>query len=103
MAWLEPVTLKGAHATLEPLAAALNLKVATIFGGVPQNRQVAALRSALRVADLRYKGGVTSYVDVLLAKRTLFDAEFALAGTRRLHLVSVVQLYRALGGGWSPT
>jgi multidrug efflux system outer membrane protein len=68
-----------------------------------QEEQVAALRSALRVADLRYKGGVTSYVDVLLAKRTLFDAEFALAATRRLHLVSVVQLYRALGGGWSPT
>jgi multidrug efflux system outer membrane protein len=67
-----------------------------------QEEQVSALRSALRVADLRYKGGITSYVDVLLAKRTLFDAEFALAATRRLHLVSVVQLYRALGGGWSP-
>jgi multidrug efflux system outer membrane protein len=67
-----------------------------------QEEQVGALRSALRIADLRYKGGVTSYVDVLLAKRTLFDAEFALAATRRLHLVSVVQLYRALGGGWSP-
>src|SRR5687768_1602924 len=67
-----------------------------------QEEQVAALRSALHVADLRYKGGITSYVDVLLAKRTLFDAEFALAATRRLHLVSVVQLYKALGGGWSP-
>jgi len=67
-----------------------------------QEQQVKSLRSALHVADLRYKGGITSYVDVLLAKRTLFDAEFALAATRRLHLVSVVQLYRALGGGWSP-
>jgi multidrug efflux system outer membrane protein len=67
-----------------------------------QEEQVAALRSALHVADLRYKGGITSYVDVLLAKRTLFDAEFALAATRRLHLVSIVQLYKALGGGWSP-
>ncbi|SOD40887.1 efflux transporter outer membrane subunit [Nitrosovibrio sp. Nv4] len=67
-----------------------------------QQDQVAALRSALHVADLRYKGGITSYVDVLLAKRTLFDAEFALTATRRLHLVSVVQLYKALGGGWSP-
>jgi multidrug efflux system outer membrane protein len=67
-----------------------------------QEEQVEALRSALHVADLRYKGGITSYVDVLLAKRTLFDAEFALTATRRLHLVSVVQLYKALGGGWSP-
>ncbi|PTR08495.1 multidrug efflux system outer membrane protein [Nitrosospira sp. Nsp5] len=67
-----------------------------------QQEQVKALRSALRVADLRYKGGITSYVDVLLAKRLLFEAEFALTTTHRLHLVSVVQLYKALGGGWMP-
>lgn len=67
-----------------------------------QQQQVEALRSALQVADLRYEGGITSYVDVLLAKRTLFDAEFALMATHRFHLVSVVQLYKALGGGWMP-
>ncbi len=67
-----------------------------------QQEQVEALRSALRVADLRYKGGITSYVDVLLAKRNLFDAEFGLSATRRMHLVSVIQLYKALGGGWLP-
>ncbi len=67
-----------------------------------QQEQVEALRSALRMADLRYKGGVTSYVDVLLAKRALFDAEFGLSATRRMHLVSVIQLYKALGGGWLP-
>ena len=64
--------------------------------------QVEALRSALNVSNLRYQGGITSYVDVLLAKRNLFDAEFALATTRRLHLASVIQLYKALGGGWTP-
>ena len=64
--------------------------------------QVKALRSALHVADLRYMGGITSYVDVLLAKRNLFEAEFSLAAAHRLHLVSIVQLYRALGGGWNP-
>lgn len=58
------------------------------------------MHSALHVADLRYKGGITSYVDVLLAKRNLFDAEFSLSTTQRFHLVSIVQLYRALGGGW---
>ncbi|WP_232297837.1 efflux transporter outer membrane subunit [Nitrosospira sp. NpAV] len=68
-----------------------------------QHEQVEALGSALHVADLRYRGGVTSYVDVLLAKRNLFNAEYALAATHRLHLVSIIQLYRALGGGWSPT
>ncbi len=67
-----------------------------------QAEQVASLRSALRLADLRYRGGITSYVDVLLAKRLLFDAELALTATHRLYLVSIVQLYKALGGGWSP-
>jgi multidrug efflux system outer membrane protein len=66
-----------------------------------QQQQVEALRSALNVSNLRYQGGITSYVDVLLAKRNLFDAEFALAATRRLHLASVIQLYKALGGGWT--
>jgi len=67
-----------------------------------QEDQVAALRSALHLANLRYKGGITSYIDVLLAKRLLFEAELALTDTHRLHLVSIVQLYKALGGGWSP-
>ena len=67
-----------------------------------QERQVNALQSALRLANLRYKGGLANYLDVLIAQRSLFDAELSLAATRRLHLVSVVQLYKALGGGWSP-
>jgi len=67
-----------------------------------QEIQVAALRSAFELADLRYKGGRASYLDVLTAQRSLFDAELALARTQRTQLVSVVQLYKALGGGWSP-
>lgn len=67
-----------------------------------QAEQVEALRSALRLANLRYKGGVANYLDVLIAQRSLFDAELALTGTHRLHLVSIVQLYKALGGGWPP-
>jgi len=63
-------------------------------------QQVAALQSALRLADLRYQGGRASYLDVLTAQRALFDAELALARTRRNQLISVVQLYKALGGGW---
>ena len=65
-----------------------------------QQQQVTALQSALRLAELRYKGGLANYLDVLVARRNLFEAELALTGTRRLHLVSVVQLYKALGGGW---
>ncbi|MBI4401708.1 MAG: TolC family protein, partial [Nitrospirae bacterium] len=40
--------------------------------------------------------------DVLVAQRNLFEAELALTGTHRLYLVSIVQLYKALGGGWPP-
>jgi multidrug efflux system outer membrane protein len=67
-----------------------------------QQQQVAALQSALKLAELRYKGGLANYLDVLVARRNLFEAELALTSSRRLHLVSVVQLYKALGGGWSP-
>jgi len=67
-----------------------------------QERQVTSLRSALHLANLRYKGGLANYLDVLIAQRSLFVTELALADTHRLHLVSVVQLYKALGGGWSP-
>lgn len=67
-----------------------------------QRQQVAALQSALKLAELRYKGGLANYLDVLVARRNLFEAELALTSTHRLHLVSVIQLYKALGGGWTP-
>src|SRR5437870_5405131 len=66
-----------------------------------QEEQVTALRSASHLADLRYKGGLANYLDVLIAQRSLFDAELSLTATRWLHLVSIVQLYKALGGGWT--
>lgn len=66
-----------------------------------QDAQVAALKSALHLADLRYRGGLSNYLEVLTAKQSLFNAELALTATRRLQLVSVVQLYKALGGGWN--
>ncbi len=65
-------------------------------------QQVASLQSAFNLADFRYQGGRASYLDVLTAQRSLFESELALARTRRGQLTSVVQLYKALGGGWSP-
>jgi len=67
-----------------------------------QQERVDALRSALQIADLRYQAGIISHLEVLIARRSLFTAESALIAAHRLHLVSVVQLYKALGGGWSP-
>lgn len=67
-----------------------------------QLQQVTALQSALNLAELRYKGGLANYLEVLVARRNLFEAELALTSTRRVLLASTVQLYKALGGGWSP-
>jgi multidrug efflux system outer membrane protein len=67
-----------------------------------QEAQVPSLRSAFTLADMRYQGGRASYLDVLTAQRDRFNAELALASTRRAQLVSIVQLYKVLGGGWSP-
>jgi multidrug efflux system outer membrane protein len=58
------------------------------------------LRDASRLANLRYRGGVSSYLEVLDTERQLFDAERQLARAFRDQLLSVVQLYKALGGGW---
>jgi multidrug efflux system outer membrane protein len=63
-------------------------------------RAVEALTSAVELASDRYVAGRASYYEVLEAQQELFPAENALARTRLNQLLSVVQLYRALGGGW---
>lgn len=68
---------------------------------VQQERLVDALRESSRLATQRYEGGLDSYLPVLDAQRTLFQGELELARLRRRELESIVQLYRALGGGWS--
>jgi multidrug efflux system outer membrane protein len=60
-----------------------------------------ANRGAANLAKIRYEGGVTSYLEVLYNEQELFTAELNLAQARLSELLSVVQLYRALGGGWT--
>jgi multidrug efflux system outer membrane protein len=62
--------------------------------------RVQAERQVLDLAELRYRGGVADYLEVLDAQRSLFDAELDASQTVRDQLVSLVQLYKALGGGW---
>jgi multidrug efflux system outer membrane protein len=64
--------------------------------------QVRAAQSASELSWARYDGGVTSYLEVLDSDRSLFTAQLAASEVRRLQLVSIVRLYRALGGGWEP-
>jgi len=61
---------------------------------------VDTLRDRSRLSYLRYTGGVATLLDALDADRSLFEAERSLALARRDELVSVVQVYKALGGGW---
>jgi multidrug efflux system outer membrane protein len=68
---------------------------------VQQEALVVSLRDAARLADVRYRGGVSSYLEVLDTERQLFDAELNLARTQRDELLAIVRLYRALGGGWA--
>jgi multidrug efflux system outer membrane protein len=63
-------------------------------------RAVAAYQEAVRLANVRYRSGLSAYFEVLEAQQQLFPAEISLAQTRRNQLVAVVDLYRALGGGW---
>src|SRR5690606_27053938 len=67
---------------------------------IDQERAVEALAESLRIARIRYVGGLASYLEVLDAQQQLFPAELDLARTRRDELIAVVALYRALGGGW---
>jgi len=61
---------------------------------------VDANRERLRLAELRYRGGVTIYLEVLIAQQDLFESELQLLQVTRGVYSSVVELYAALGGGW---
>lgn len=66
-----------------------------------QRRNVEVLREVERLALLRFEGGVSPYLEVLDAQRTLFAGELAFAEALRDQRVALVRLYKALGGGWS--
>ncbi len=65
-----------------------------------QELLVKALSETTNLSTLRYKGGLDSYLQVLDAQRNLFQGQLALARLRLNELLSFVQLYKALGGGW---
>jgi multidrug efflux system outer membrane protein len=68
---------------------------------IAQQTQATAEAERFRLADLRYRNGVSSYLDVLDAQRSLFATQQALAQTKLAQQQSQVALYKALGGGWT--
>ena len=72
--------------------------------GMPSQRPqalVVALEDRVRLSYMRYRGGVDTQLNALDADRDLFQAELTLAQLKRNEILSVVQLYKALGGGWT--
>ncbi len=67
---------------------------------VQQETQVDALKQSVKLATDRYTIGISTYYEVLEAQQQLFPAEVSLAQTRLNQLLAVVDLYKALGGGW---
>ncbi|RKE39459.1 multidrug efflux system outer membrane protein [Paraburkholderia sp. BL23I1N1] len=70
---------------------------------VVQSRQIDALRTYSRLARLRYEGGYTSYIEVLDAERSLFNAQLSYTQTNGAVFGSIIALYKAMGGGWVVT
>lgn len=90
------------------ILAALKEVEDALANGVRDTNQEAAEREilaeaerSLRLAELRYREGADGLLTVLLAQRTLFASQDQLALTRLARLTAAVNLYKALGGGWS--
>jgi multidrug efflux system outer membrane protein len=69
---------------------------------VAQEDRRAQYAEALRLAELRYKAGYNSYLEVLDSQRNLLEAERARLVALRGRQSALVDVYKALGGGWSP-
>ena len=68
-----------------------------------EREHVEDLRTTVRVARLRYENGYSSFLDLLVARRGLFAAELSLTQTQNAQFLSVINIYKALGGGWITT
>lgn len=68
-----------------------------------QREQLAAAQSAAALATVRYRKGLVNYLDVLDAQRGILTAETQVVLTERARLTDMVSLFKALGGGWTPT
>jgi multidrug efflux system outer membrane protein len=61
---------------------------------------VLSAQDAAQLSELRYRGGATSYLEVLTNETNAFNAELGLAQAQFNELVTLVDIYRNLGGGW---
>src|SRR5277367_4375447 len=64
--------------------------------------QTNTYQETARLANVRYSGGVTSFLEVLVTQQQFFTSELSLAAAWNTEMQNYVQLYQALGGGWQP-
>jgi multidrug efflux system outer membrane protein len=92
---------KAAQQAFREAADSINAHVKTAEIVTQQTGLVNSYKKVATVANDRFQGGASSYLEVLDAERSLFAAELELADARRNRLLSVIFAYRALGGGWN--
>lgn len=90
-------TILGAFRDVSNALIAVNKQRAT---REEQEKLVAAAEDATRLARVRYRGGATSYLEVLTTDSNLFTAQLNLTTAQQNEALTLVQLYSALGGGW---
>jgi NodT family efflux transporter outer membrane factor (OMF) lipoprotein len=90
-------TILNAFREVADLLVALQARGAQLSS---QHQEVNAAQEARELADIRYRKGLVTYLDVLDAERTVLQAELTLVQTERARLTDMVALFKAVGGGW---
>ncbi len=90
---------KSIQTAFREVSDALNLRTILITQQDAQQSLVNTLAETHRLSEARYKGGIDSYLTVLVAQRTLYAAQQQLVGVRLARLSNLVTLYKVLGGG----
>lgn len=91
---------KAAQSAFRDVADAIATIENKRLAAIEVEKGVNALADAADLASSRYESGLSSYLEVLVADQSLFDAQLNLARIRADEHIAVVDLYRALGGGW---
>lgn len=90
---------KAIQAAFREASDALSLRTTLVAQQDAQQSLVNALGETYRLSEARYKGGIDSYLSVLIAQRSLYGAQQQMVGVRLARLSNLVTLYKVLGGG----
>lgn len=93
---------KAIQTAFREVSDALAGRATLVRQGEALKAQADAESERFRLAELRYRNGIASFLDVLDAQRSLFTTQQALSQTRLVQRQNQVALYKALGGGWKP-